>query len=82
MRRPPAVEISIALIVAEPSATSRAIGLAVRTNASTRVRKFLACKYPIENSRLALGTWQGIYLFEHRSHRQQRRVLMRCLKIE
>lgn len=37
---------------------------------------------PIENSRLALGTWQGIYLFEHRSHRQQRRLLMRCLKIE
>jgi secondary thiamine-phosphate synthase enzyme len=37
---------------------------------------------PIESGRLDLGTWQGIYLFEHRSNRQQRRVLMRCLKIE
>lgn len=37
---------------------------------------------PIENGLLALGTWQGIYLFEHRANRQQRRILVRCLKIE
>jgi secondary thiamine-phosphate synthase enzyme len=37
---------------------------------------------PIENGQLALGTWQGIYLFEHRSHRQQRQVILRCLKVE
>lgn len=37
---------------------------------------------PIENGRLALGIWQGIYLFEHRSHRQQRQIVLRCLKIE
>jgi len=37
---------------------------------------------PIENGQLALGTWQGLYLFEHRSHRQQRQVVLRCLKIE
>lgn len=37
---------------------------------------------PIENGQLALGTWQGIYLFEHRSHRQQRQVVLRCLKAE
>jgi secondary thiamine-phosphate synthase enzyme len=37
---------------------------------------------PIENGQLSFGTWQGIYLFEHRSHRQQRQVVLRCLKIE
>ena len=36
---------------------------------------------PIEDGKLSLGTWQGIYLFEHRAGRQQRRVLIRCLKI-
>ena len=37
---------------------------------------------PIENGRLALGTWQGIYVFEHRAGRQKRHVLLRALKIE
>jgi len=36
---------------------------------------------PIEDGKLSLGTWQGVYLFEHRAGRQQRRVLIRCLKI-
>ena len=30
---------------------------------------------PIINGRLALGTWQGIYLFEHRTAPHTRRVL-------
>jgi len=29
---------------------------------------------PISEGRLTLGTWQGIYLFEHRDHSQQRHV--------
>ncbi|MCI5112516.1 MAG: secondary thiamine-phosphate synthase enzyme YjbQ [Marivita sp.] len=29
---------------------------------------------PVSNGRMALGTWQGIYLFEHRSASQTRRV--------
>ncbi len=29
---------------------------------------------PIVDSKLALGTWQGVYLFEHRDEPQQRRV--------
>lgn len=29
---------------------------------------------PIADSRLALGTWQGIYLWEHRRHPHERRV--------
>lgn len=31
---------------------------------------------PIVNGRLALGTWQGIYLWEHRTHPHRRRVLV------
>ena len=29
---------------------------------------------PIENSQLTLGTWQGIYLFEHRKHDHLRTI--------
>lgn len=31
---------------------------------------------PVLDGRLALGTWQGIYLWEHRRHRGRRRVLV------
>jgi secondary thiamine-phosphate synthase enzyme len=34
---------------------------------------------PFTQGRLALGTWQGIYVFEHRLHRQTRRVVMHLL---
>ncbi|QDP03003.1 YjbQ family protein [Thalassotalea sp. PS06] len=30
---------------------------------------------PIENGRLAMGTWQGIYLCEHRNHGGARRIV-------
>jgi secondary thiamine-phosphate synthase enzyme len=30
---------------------------------------------PVSNGQLALGTWQGIYLWEHRTHSQHRRVI-------
>lgn len=30
---------------------------------------------PISDTRPVLGTWQGIYLFEHRSHSCQRQVV-------
>src|SRR3984885_12081424 len=29
---------------------------------------------PLQNRQLALGTWQGIYLWEHRTHPHSRRV--------
>lgn len=35
---------------------------------------------PIDGGKLNLGTWQGIYLCEHRTHPQRRTVLLRCLK--
>jgi len=31
---------------------------------------------PITNGRLALGTWQGIYLCEHRNHGGSRRIVV------
>ncbi len=31
---------------------------------------------PISDGRLALGTWQGIYLWEHRHQSQQRRAIV------
>lgn len=34
---------------------------------------------PIHQGRLALGTWQGIYLFEHRASIHQRRVILHLL---
>lgn len=35
---------------------------------------------PIDDGRLSLGAWQGIYLFEHRRQAHRRQVLLRCLK--
>ena len=33
----------------------------------------------IQDNSLALGTWQGIYLFEHRLHPHHRKVLMHIM---
>lgn len=30
---------------------------------------------PISSAKLALGTWQGIYLWEHRTHPHRRRII-------
>jgi secondary thiamine-phosphate synthase enzyme len=37
---------------------------------------------PIDNNNLSIGTWQGLYLFEHRSRPHTRKVLIRCLSID
>lgn len=34
---------------------------------------------PVVSGRLALGTWQGLYVFEHRAHPHQRRVVLQLL---
>ncbi len=34
---------------------------------------------PIRSGSLALGTWQGIYLWEHRTHPHHRRVIVHLL---
>ena len=37
---------------------------------------------PIDDGRLSLGTWQGIYLFEHRTASHRRQVLVRVMAVE
>lgn len=34
---------------------------------------------PLQQGRLALGIWQGIYIFEHRQQQQNRQVVMHLL---
>ena len=36
---------------------------------------------PVRSGRLALGTWQGLYLWEHRAMAHQRRVLVTVLGV-
>lgn len=35
---------------------------------------------PVDEGALSLGTWQGVYLCEHRREPHRRKVLVRCLK--
>jgi secondary thiamine-phosphate synthase enzyme len=37
---------------------------------------------PIMDHRLALGTWQGLYLWEHRAHRHRREILVQLSGLE
>lgn len=37
---------------------------------------------PVDDGKLSLGQWQGIYLFEHRIRPHQRQVLMRVLSVK
>lgn len=37
---------------------------------------------PIDIGRLNLGTWQGIYLAEHRQHPHRRKILLRVLAVD
>lgn len=37
---------------------------------------------PVDEGDLSLGTWQGIYIFEHRARPHRRQVLMRVLGVE
>ncbi len=34
---------------------------------------------PIQNGRMALGTWQGLYLYEHRTAPHRRKVVMQVI---
>ena len=34
---------------------------------------------PLQQGRLALGTWQGVYVFEHRHHRHSRQVAVHLM---
>jgi len=37
---------------------------------------------PVDNGQLNLGSWQGIFLAEHRRSRQRRQILLRVLSME
>jgi secondary thiamine-phosphate synthase enzyme len=37
---------------------------------------------PVDNSKLSLGTWQGIFLAEHRQRGHKRQILLRVISIE
>ena len=53
-------------------------------DATSHIRSMLtdtSLTIPIDDGNLSLGTWQGIYVFEHRARPHQRKVLMRVLSI-
>ena len=37
---------------------------------------------PVDAGRLSLGTWQGVYLAEHRRRAHRREILLRVLSVE
>ncbi len=39
----------------------------------------VSLQIPVFSGRLALGTWQGIYLFEHRDHPHRREVALQMI---
>ena len=54
-------------------------------DATSHIRSMLtdtSLTIPVDDGNLSLGTWQGIYLFEHRSRPHWRKVLIRVLGVE
>ena len=54
-------------------------------DATSHIRAMLtdtSLSIPVDGGNLSLGTWQGIYLFEHRARPHQRKVWMRVLAVE
>jgi len=53
-------------------------------DATSHIRSMLtdtSLTIPVDDGNLSLGTWQGIYVFEHRSRPHRRKVLMRVLQM-
>ncbi len=53
-------------------------------DAASHIRAMLtgsSLTIPVDNGRLTLGTWQGLYLFEHRAHAHRREVWVRVLDV-
>jgi secondary thiamine-phosphate synthase enzyme len=54
-------------------------------DATSHIRSMLtdtSLTIPLDDGGLSLGSWQGIYIFEHRSRPHHRKVLMRVLSME
>ena len=53
-------------------------------DATSHIRSMLtdtSLTIPVDDGNLSLGTWQGIYIFEHRAHPHRRKVLIRVLSV-
>jgi len=53
-------------------------------DATSHIRSMLtdtSLTIPVDDGDLSLGTWQGIYIFEHRSRPHRRKVLVRVLSV-
>lgn len=53
-------------------------------DATSHIRSMLtdtSLTIPVEDGDLLLGTWQGIYVFEHRARPHRRKVMMRVLSV-
>jgi secondary thiamine-phosphate synthase enzyme len=53
-------------------------------DATSHIRSMLtdtSLTIPIDDGKLSLGSWQGIYVFEHRARPHRRSVLMRVLSM-
>ena len=53
-------------------------------DATSHIRAMLtesSLSIPVDEGRLTLGTWQGVYLFEHRSRSHQREVWLRVMDV-
>ncbi|MEJ5225547.1 MAG: secondary thiamine-phosphate synthase enzyme YjbQ [Anaerolineales bacterium] len=54
-------------------------------DATSHIRAMLtdvSLSIPVDDGRLSLGTWQGVFLFEHRARPHQRRVLVRVWSVD
>ncbi len=54
-------------------------------DATSHIRSMLtdvSISIPIDQGDLALGQWQGVYLFEHRARPHHRKILIRALSID
>ncbi len=54
-------------------------------DATSHIRAMLtdtSLTIPVDNGNLSLGTWQGVFVFEHRARPQSRKLLMRVLAVQ
>lgn len=54
-------------------------------DATSHIRSMLtdvSVTIPVDDGKLSLGTWQGIYIFEHRTRPHRRKLLVRVLSME
>jgi secondary thiamine-phosphate synthase enzyme len=54
-------------------------------DATSHIRSMLtdtSVTIPVDDGNLSLGTWQGIYIFEHRTRPHRRHLLIRVLEVD